>query len=111
MWVGPAGDEDVENAGGPEPLQSPRERGFPMSRAVDAIRVAGGEVPSAVLEDFEGVSMVGQSLITTLSAEVESAALNDLIIALPDIGLELVDVQRECEADASEGSLDTYGQP
>jgi len=46
-----------------------------MSRAVYAIRVAGGEVPSAVLEDFEGVSMVGRSLITTLFAEVDPFAL------------------------------------
>jgi len=69
-----------------------------MSRAGYVIRVAGGEVPPAGLEDFEGV-LVGQSLITTLFAEVDSVALNGLIIALRDIGLELVDVQREWEAD------------
>jgi hypothetical protein len=71
-----------------------------MSRAVYAIRVAG-EVPPAVLENFEGVTSIAQSLDTTLRADlVDSAALHGLLNALRDVGLVLVDVQRETEADS-----------
>jgi hypothetical protein len=68
---------------------SPPRTRTPNAEGVYALRVAGGDVPPAALEIFETAS--GAILdFTTLSADAELAALNGLMIALRDIGLELV---------------------
>ena len=59
------------------------------------IRVEG-EVPSEVLDNFEGVTSRGETLDTTLRADLAyAAALNGLLLALRQAGLVLLDVRRE----------------
>lgn len=66
-----------------------------MSRAAYEIRVAG-EVPTEVLENFESVVLIAETMDTTLRAELtDSAALHGLLTALRQAGLELLEVRRE----------------
>jgi hypothetical protein len=75
-----------------------------MSRATYEIRVVG-EVPPELLEDFEGVALVAESMDTTLRAQLtDSAALNGLLIALRHAGLVLLDVRREIAMDGADAS-------
>ena len=66
-----------------------------MGRMTYEIRVEG-EVPNEVLENFEGVTSRGETLDTTLRADLaDSSALNGLLLALRQAGLVLLDVRRE----------------
>lgn len=66
-----------------------------MARVTYEIRVEG-QVPNEVLENFEGVTSEGETLDTTLHAELaDAAALHGLLLALRHEGLVLLDVRRE----------------
>jgi hypothetical protein len=66
-----------------------------MTRVTYEIRVEG-EVPGEVLENFEGVTSQGETLDTTLRADLaDAAALHGLLLALRGAGLVLLDVRRE----------------
>ena len=66
-----------------------------MRRMTYEIRVEG-EVPNEVLDNFEGVTSRGETLDTTLRADLaDAAALNGLLLALRQAGLVLLDVRRE----------------
>jgi len=73
-----------------------------MSRAAYEIR-AVGEVPRAMLEDFEGVTVsndpAGSTIHVTLGDEAE---LHGLLEALTRGGFVLVDVRREHQADPAD---------
>jgi hypothetical protein len=80
-------------------LSSDREETY-MPRTAYQIRVAG-EVPLAVLENFEGVRSLTTSTSTLLQADLaDPAALHGLLSALRREGLELLDVRRELPAEA-----------
>ena len=66
-----------------------------MGRMTYEIRVEG-EVPDEVLHNFEGVTSRGETLDTTLQADLaDAAALNGLLLALRRAGLVLLEVRRE----------------
>lgn len=66
-----------------------------MARTTYEIRVEG-RVPGEVLENFEGVTSDGETLDTTLRADLaDTAALHGLLMALRNEGLVLLDVRRE----------------
>ena len=68
-----------------------------MPRVLYEIRVEG-EVPNEVLENFEGVTSQGETLDTTLRADLaDAAALHGLLLALRHQGLVLLDVRREID--------------
>jgi hypothetical protein len=75
-----------------------------MSRAAYEIR-AVGEVPRAILEDFEGVTVSIDPAGTTIHALLaDEAELHGLLDALRRGGFLLVDVHRELFGDAENGS-------
>lgn len=75
-----------------------------MARVTYEIRVEG-EVPDEVLENFEGVTSEGETLDTTLRADlVDAAALHGLLLALRSEGLVLLDVRREFASSDEESS-------
>ena len=75
-----------------------------MSRAAYEIR-AVGEVPGAMLEDFEGVTVSVDPAGTTIHAVLaDEAELHGLLDALRRGGFLLVDVRREAFDDLEEGS-------
>jgi hypothetical protein len=66
-----------------------------MPRVTYEIRVEG-EVPDELLENFEGVRSEGETLDTTLHADLaDAAALHGLLLALRREGLVLLEVRRE----------------
>ncbi len=66
-----------------------------MTRVCYEIRVEG-EVPEAVLDNFEGVTSQGETVDTTLRANLaDAAALHGLLLALRRAGLVLLEVRRE----------------
>ncbi len=68
---------------------------FWMARVTYEIRVEG-QVSNEVLENFEGVTSEGETLDTTLRADLaDVAALHGLLLALRQEGLVLLDVRRE----------------
>jgi hypothetical protein len=65
-----------------------------VSRLTYEIRVEGS-VPPEVLENFAGHVLTGETVDTTLRADlVDAAALNGLLLALRRAGLVLLDVRR-----------------
>jgi hypothetical protein len=82
-----------------------------MSRATYEIRVSG-EVPTDVLENFDSVILVVQSMDTTLRADLaDAAALHGLLSALRGAGLVLLDVRRELSAQPDEPPAEGSAQP
>ena len=80
-----------------------------MARVTYEIRVEG-EVPDEVLENFEGVTSEGETLDTTLRADLtDAAALHGLLLALRHEGLVLLDVRREFDGSDEESSTPTIG--
>ncbi|GAA0974042.1 hypothetical protein ENKNEFLB_00187 [Nocardioides aquaticus] len=78
-----------------------------MSRAAYEIHAAG-EVPSAVLEDFEGVTVALDVAGTTIRADLaDEAELHGVLDALRREGFVLVDVRRWPD----DGSVDGEGAP
>jgi hypothetical protein len=73
-----------------------------MARVTYEIRVEG-HVPNEVLENFEGVTSEGETLDTTLRADLtDAAALHGLLLALRHEGLVLLDVRREFDGPEDE---------
>ena len=75
-----------------------------MSRAAYEIRAAG-EVPTRMLEDFEGVTVSVDPAGTTIHASLaDESELHGLLDALRRGGFPLVDVRRETFDSWEEGS-------
>ena len=82
-----------------------------MSRAAYEIR-AVGEVPGAMLEDFEGVTVSFDPAGTTIHAVLaDEAELHGLLDALRREGFLLVDVHREAFDDVEDDSSAIEEQP
>ena len=82
-----------------------------MSRAAYEIRAAG-EVPTRMLEDFEGVTVSVDPAGTTIHAMLaDEAELHGLLDALRRGGFPLVDVRREAFDSWEEGSSDEETPP